>query len=81
MTAREFNLQAEVEKANRDYFEIPSFLRAGSKSSDVPFLCHMRVSFFATAQDIASEIITNADDPQTVKRLANQLYEEAGRYV
>lgn len=55
---------------------IPSFLRQGS-TEQVPTLFNMRASFFETAQDIASQILTYADDKETVTRLANELYAEA----
>jgi hypothetical protein len=58
---------------------IPSFLVRGKKSA-VPFMAHMRVSFFATAQDIAAQILSS-DDEEEMKRLATELYEEAGKYL
>jgi uncharacterized protein (DUF305 family) len=60
--------------------EIPSFMTRGKKSADVPFITHMRVSFFATAQDIAAQILSS-DDEEEVKRLATELYELAGKYL
>jgi hypothetical protein len=58
---------------------IPSFMKRGKKSA-VPFMAHMRVSFFATAQDIAAQILSS-DDEEEMKRLATELYEEAGKYL
>lgn len=58
---------------------IPDYLKG--KASDVPYITHMRASFFETAQDIASQILTHSEDRETVERLARELYEQAGKYV
>lgn len=61
--------------------ELPSYLKKGAKFSDVPYVTHMRASFFESAQDIASQILTYSDNREVVERLATELYEEAKKYV